>query len=139
MELRPACRPPSVDCSSAATAARANKRRFVNLLQQLGRASCVYIQLCVCLDVSFEWDERKARANVQKQQRVDFADAVAVFEDGAAVTIPDADSTEEERWITIGTDAFGRLLVVVYTWRGTNIRLISARLATRRERIEHGR
>ena len=89
--------------------------------------------------MGFEWDERKARANIQKHRGVDFADAVAVFEDGTAVTIPDEDSTEEERWVTIGTDGFGRLLVVVYTWRGTNIRLISARRATRRERIEHGR
>ena|ERR1051326_1533369 len=39
-ELRAACRPPSVDCSSAAIAARANKRRFVNLLQQLAGDSC---------------------------------------------------------------------------------------------------
>ena len=89
--------------------------------------------------MSFEWDEAKARANVRKHRGVDFADAVAVFEDGAAVTISDEDSTDEERWVTIGTDAFGRLLVVVFTWRGTNIRLISARRATRRERIEHGR
>ena len=89
--------------------------------------------------VSFEWDEAKARANTRKHRGVDFADAVAVFDDGAAVTIPDEDSVDEERWVTIGTDGFGRLLVVVYTWRGLNIRLISARRATRRERIEHGR
>jgi len=38
-------------------------------------------------------------------------------------------SEEEERWITLGRDALGRLLVVVYTWRGETARMISARLA----------
>jgi hypothetical protein len=88
--------------------------------------------------VSFEWDANKAAANTRKH-RVHFADAVAVFDDGAAVTIPDDDSADEERWVTIGLDAFDRLLVVVYTWRGTNIRLISAREASRRERADYGR
>jgi hypothetical protein len=41
---------------------------------------------------------------------------------------------DEERWITLGMDAFGRVLVVIYTWRGESVRLISARNATRRER-----
>ena len=43
-------------------------------------------------------------------------------------------SADEERWVTIGMDAMGRVLVVVYSWRAKNLRLISARLATRRER-----
>jgi hypothetical protein len=63
-----------------------------------------------------------------------FADAVAVLEDERAVTIQDPDSDEEARWITLGSDATGRVLVVVYTWRGDNARLISARRATRSER-----
>jgi uncharacterized DUF497 family protein len=88
--------------------------------------------------VSFEWDVRKAAANLRKH-RVHFADAVAVFDDGSAMTIPDDDAEDEERWVTIGTDAFGRLLVVVYTWRASNIRLISARKANRRELAEYGR
>ncbi|MEA2344892.1 MAG: uncharacterized protein QOF63_3061 [Thermoanaerobaculia bacterium] len=82
--------------------------------------------------VAFEWDEVKARANYRKHS-VHFADAVSVFEDDAAITIPDDDSDEEERFITIGRDVFARLLVVIYTWRGANIRLISARKANRRE------
>lgn len=94
---------------------------------------CAY-HLCV----SFEWDAAKSAANTRKH-RVDFADAVAVFDDGSAVTIRDEDSEDEERWVTIGLDAFERLLVVVYTWRGMNIRLISARKATRRELEEYGR
>jgi uncharacterized DUF497 family protein len=88
--------------------------------------------------VSFEWDADKASENARKH-RVHFADAVSVFDDGSAVTIPDADSEDEERWVTIGFDAFERLLVVVYTWRGTNIRLISACKASRRELADHGR
>ncbi len=88
--------------------------------------------------MSFEWDANKASANLTKHH-VHFADAVAVFDDGAAITIRDEDSEDEERWITIGLDAFERLLVVVYTWRGTNIRLISARKASRRERADHER
>jgi uncharacterized DUF497 family protein len=88
--------------------------------------------------VSFEWDANKASANLAKHN-VHFADAVAVFDHDAAITIRDEDSEDEERWITIGLDAFERLLVVVYTWRGTNIRLISARKANRRERADHER
>jgi uncharacterized DUF497 family protein len=89
-------------------------------------------------NVSFEWDPAKARANAEKHH-IDFADAVAVFDDGSAVTIPDEDSDDEVRWVTIGRDAFDRLLVVVYTWRETNIRLISARSASRREQRGHER
>jgi uncharacterized DUF497 family protein len=90
------------------------------------------------LCVAFEWDADKAATNMRKH-RVHFADAVAVFDDGVAVTIADDDSADEERWVTVGVDAFDRLLVVVYTWRGTNIRLISARKANRREQADYGR
>jgi len=85
--------------------------------------------------VGLEWDSRKAAANLEKHG-IDFADAVTVFLDELAVTIPD-DRADEERFITLGTDALGRLLVLVYTWRGENIRLISARRATRRERRQY--
>ena len=61
-----------------------------------------------------------------------FADAVSVLEDDRAITVSD-DSTGEERWVTIGMDAVGRIVVVVYTWRGERIRVISARRATQRE------
>ena len=88
--------------------------------------------------MSFEWDDDKARSNARKHG-IEFGDAVAVFEDSTAVTIPDEDSEDEERWVTVGTDVFGRIVVVVYTWRGTNIRLISARKANRRERADYER
>ena len=84
----------------------------------------------------FEWDAGKAADNLKKHG-VDFADAAAIFSDERAITIPD-DRSEEERFVTVGLDALGRLVVVVYTWRGENIRLISARLATRRERMQYG-
>jgi len=90
--------------------------------------------------VGYEWDPAKARQNLRKHG-VDFADAVTVLEDEAALTIRDPFSEQEQRWITLGMDALGRLLVVVYTWRGDRIRLISARLATPREwrQYEEGR
>jgi hypothetical protein len=59
--------------------------------------------------------------------------AASIFHDDLAVTIP-AGAHGEERFATVGSDARGRVLVVVYTWRGENIRVISARRATPRER-----
>jgi uncharacterized DUF497 family protein len=85
--------------------------------------------------MTYQWDADKARANFRKHD-IDFADAVAVLEDDAAITISD-EHPNEERFVTIGLDALGRILVVVYTWRGDNIRLISARKATPRERQQY--
>ena len=68
---------------------------------------------------------------------VHFADAMSALEDELALTIRDPYSTDEERWITVGVDALGRPLVVVYTWRGERVRLISARLATPNERRQY--
>ena len=65
-----------------------------------------------------------------------FADAVAVFEDDWAITIAD-DYPDEERFATIGRDILGRILIVVYTWRGDDIRVISARKATRSEKEQY--
>jgi uncharacterized DUF497 family protein len=83
--------------------------------------------------VKVEWDPVKARLNARKHG-IALADAVAVLEDETAQTIRDPSSEDEERWITLGMDAFGRVLVVVYTWRGERVRLISARNASPRER-----
>jgi len=82
--------------------------------------------------MGFEWNHHKAVSNLGKHG-VDFADAATVFDDPLALTLPDQHS-DEQRFITLGCDAMGRHLVVVYTWRGENIRLISARRATARER-----
>ena len=85
--------------------------------------------------VSFEWNPDKATTNLKKHG-IDFADAVTVFDDINAITIEDPDY-EEQRFITIAMDAFGRILVVVYTWRSDIIRLISARKATKQERKQY--
>jgi len=82
-----------------------------------------------------EWDADKAAANLRKH-RVDFADAATVLEDEAALTVPD-DDPDESRWVTLGMDALGRILVVVYTWREEQVRLISARNANPSERRQY--
>jgi hypothetical protein len=83
--------------------------------------------------VEFGWDPQKAARNLAKHG-VRFADGVAVLGDPLAVTIPDARAEDEERFVTIGVDEQRRVLVVTYTWRGENARLISVRRATPRER-----
>jgi uncharacterized protein len=85
--------------------------------------------------MTYQWDTDKAKVNFRKHG-IDFADAVSIFTDNLAITIPD-ERYDEERFITIGMDAFGRILVVVYTWRGDEIRLISARKATRCEQKQY--
>lgn len=79
-----------------------------------------------------EWDAAKARRNRVKH-RVDFADAATVLHDDFAITLAD-DTSDEERFVTLGLDALGRVLVVIYAWRDHRIRIISARPATARER-----
>lgn len=83
-----------------------------------------------------EWDPRKAAANL-KEHGVDFADAATVLHDGQAMTVRE-DDEGEERYVTIGMDALGNVLVVVYTRRGNRPRLISARKAQPKEREQYG-
>ena len=79
---------------------------------------------------SFEWDEDKAAKNLRKHN-VSFSDAVTVFQDDLSLTFDDfTHSGEEDRFIDIGRSSKGRVLVVVYTDRGNNIRIISCRKAT---------
>jgi len=85
--------------------------------------------------MAYQWDRDKAAANLRKHG-VNFADAVSVFSDDLAITITD-ERFDEERFITIGIDAFSRVLVVVYTWRNDQIRLISARKAMRYEQKQY--
>ena len=83
--------------------------------------------------MAFEWDPAKCRANLNKHG-VDFADAVAVFEDPLALSRPDADVRGEARFVVLGAVALGRHLAVALTERGPDTRLISARLASKKER-----
>ena len=84
-----------------------------------------------------KWDPEKAATNLRKHG-VDFADAATVLSDERALTVADEDP-DEERFVTLGLDVLGRLLVVAYTWRGEEPRLISARRATRSEQSQYGR
>jgi uncharacterized DUF497 family protein len=86
--------------------------------------------------VGCEWDPAKAQANFKKHG-IRFSDAATVLSDERALTIRDPFSASEERWITVGLDALGRVLLVVYAWRAENARLISARKATPREREQY--
>ena len=82
----------------------------------------------------FEWDEEKAKANLKKH-RVGFDEATTVFTDPYSMTIHDPDhSADEQRYIDIGTSDKGRVLVVVYAERGSNIRIVSCRKTTPSER-----
>jgi len=88
--------------------------------------------------MDYQWDPEKAASNLAKHH-VDFADAVGVFEDELALTLKEEVVEGEQRFVTMGTDFLGRVLVVVYTYRGLGVRLISARRATRRERRAYER
>lgn len=82
------------------------------------------------MKLGFEWDDEKAKANFKKH-RVGFDEATTVFADPFSVTIPDpGHSVNEQRYVDIGSSDKGRVLVVVYTERGSNMRIISCRRAT---------
>ena len=83
--------------------------------------------------LTFEWDENKALENYRKHG-IDFEETKTVFNDPFATTIYDPDhSINEDRFIDLGRSSKGRILVVVYTERNETIRLISSRIATKRE------
>ena len=84
--------------------------------------------------MEFEWDPRKAAANLAKH-RVSFEEAATVFGDPFGRIVADPrHSTEEERLVLLGLSKDLRLLAVMYVDRGGAIRVISARRATRPER-----
>ena len=84
--------------------------------------------------MEFEWDPKKATANVQKHD-VTFQEAATVFGDPLAITFEDPDhSTDENRYITFGLSLQKRLIVVSHTERGDRTRIISARRMDRKER-----
>jgi uncharacterized DUF497 family protein len=91
----------------------------------------------IIVRMNYEWDPKKSAANLRKHG-IRFAEAVIVFQDESALTIEEQHS-DEERFMRLGMDAKGRILVVVYTWREERVRIISARQATSREREKYER
>ena len=89
------------------------------------------------MDLRFDWNEEKALANLKKHG-VSFSEATTVFGDPLSVTITAPDHSEgEERSIMVGMSRWSRLLVVVHAEENDEIRIISARLATRNERRDY--
>ena len=88
--------------------------------------------------IVFEWDARKAAANIEKHG-VSFEDAATVFADPLAITIPDPlhSGPHDDRFVTIGWSAGAKTLVVVHSDHHETIRIISARVATKREQRQY--
>ncbi len=89
------------------------------------------------MEYNFEWDPRKAAANLKKHG-VSFEEAITTFGDPLSLNMPDPDHSEgEQRFIVLGTSARSRRVVVSYTERPPRTRIISARLASRPERRQY--
>jgi uncharacterized DUF497 family protein len=87
--------------------------------------------------MEFEWDDAKAEANLRKHG-VSFAEAATAFVDPLAAIFPDPEHSDDEvRELLVGYSERGRLLIVSFTDRPPNIRIISARAATPAERRNH--
>ncbi len=85
--------------------------------------------------MEYEWDPKKADRNLHKHG-VEFVDAVVVLDDDRAITLPN-DHPSEERYLTFGMDAQGRVLALSYAIKASTIRIISARVATPGERAQY--
>jgi uncharacterized DUF497 family protein len=83
--------------------------------------------------MEIRWDPHKAEANFRKH-KIRFSDAESVLFDTMTLTIEDQIVDREQRFLFVGSDAFGRIIVIVCTYHGDTIRLISARKATPKER-----
>ena len=89
------------------------------------------------MSLSFEWDDRKAQGNLRKHG-ISFEEASTIFGDSFAQTIHDPlHSVNEDRYVELGESCKRRILVVVFTDRESKIRLVSARMANRRERKDY--
>jgi uncharacterized DUF497 family protein len=90
------------------------------------------------MGLSFEWDEHKAEENARRHG-VSFEKSSTIFGDPLSLTIDDPlHSIEEDRLVTIGLSIRGRIVVEVHAKREDNVRIITARLATPRERRAYG-
>jgi uncharacterized DUF497 family protein len=84
--------------------------------------------------IGFEWDEKKAKINLKNHQ-ISFEEGATIFNDLFVATIHDSEhSIDEERYISIGMSAKGRVLIVVHNERGEKTRIIRCRKATPDER-----
>lgn len=89
------------------------------------------------MNLIFEWDEEKAKANLRKH-KVSFEEAKTVFNDPLLMTFPDPEySFSERRYLNIGHSSKGRVIIVVHTEREASIRIISCRKATKPERRDY--
>jgi len=89
------------------------------------------------MSLEFEWDARKAKAN-RADHGIGFEEALTVFRDPLARIFEDEEHSQDEpREIMIGHSMKQRLILVCFTVRGTRIRIISARKATRLERKDY--
>jgi len=86
--------------------------------------------------MDIEWDPAKARSNLKKHG-VSFSDVEMAFSDLHALVLEDEHSEGETRYVLVGTDSLGRIVVVVYTYRDSRVRIISARRATKSERTSY--
>ena len=104
-----------------------------------GKAPITSRQPCApsLLGVELDWDAEKARRNFARHG-ITFDEAATVFLDPLEVTVFDPDhSSQEDRFVSVGTSSNGMLLVVGYTERGSKIRVIFARRATGREQMDY--
>jgi uncharacterized protein len=86
--------------------------------------------------MSIEFDPAKARTNLRKHG-VSFAHAEQALLDPMALTVEDPDSRDEQRFVTLGIDSLGRVIVVIHTQRDERTRIISARKAGRGEAYQY--
>jgi len=87
--------------------------------------------------MDFEWDDAKADTNLRKHG-VSFSEAMTIFGDALSITGYDPrHADDEDRFLTMGSSVAEQLLVVSHTDRGGNVRIVSARVATRRERKDY--
>lgn len=117
---------------------RYRRRLSVSLAHLTARATLDREDVCLYNGaVRVDWDPVKAKANLLAQG-VSFAEAVSVLEDECALTREDSDSQGEQRFVTLGLSNIGNLLVVVYTYRESDIiRIISAWKANKRQRVQY--
>jgi uncharacterized protein len=89
--------------------------------------------------MGFEWDPKKAEANFRKHG-IRFSESLPVFEDDHALTVTDdVSDSMEQRFVSIGMGIKGQVLVIVYSFRNKNIRIILARPAQPQERAQYER